>query len=118
MTLHDYIIHHLQTPFEWGKNDCVLFVGRWAEMHTGKEYLPKTLWKTEIGAQRKLKQMGGLEAVFDARFRRIEPNYAKDGDIGLVDGVACLFSGSHVVGLGMQGMIHVSRRRAQHAWTY
>lgn len=118
MTLPDYIQSHLQKPFKWGVNDCVLFAIGWLEIATGKDYLSEFKpWKSERAALRKVKKLGGLEAMFDKHLKRIDPNFAKDGDLTIYKGCAALFSGAHIVTVEKDtGLVFISRMEAEAAW--
>lgn len=117
MTLADYITEHLGAPFEWGKNDCVLFAIGWLEIATGRDYLTQYKpWSSAKEAIRKVDEAGGLEALFDAELERINPNLAVDGDIALIDRGALLFSGPHVVSVGESGLVFLDRMDAKAAW--
>lgn len=118
ITLPDYIASKLREPFEYGKNDCVLFTIGWVELATGKKYLPEKLWTSEKSALAAIKRRGSLIMAFDKLFRRIPPNYAQDGDIAVVGGVAMLFTGAQLVSVGKEGLLHKSRMLAEFAWTY
>lgn len=89
----------------------------WVETATGKLLLPHPLWKTELQAARVIKQHGGLMAALDDHFVRIYPNYAKDGDLAIVDGVVSLVSGAHLVAPGAEGLVFRPRTEADHAWS-
>lgn len=117
MTLPDYIQSKMQTAFEWGVNDCMTFTIGWVEHVTGKKYLPEKLWKNEMQALRTVKKNGGLEKVFDKNFTRIQPNYARDGDITVCDGVASIFSGRFVISVGKDGVSPKPRTNATCAWS-
>lgn len=114
----EYIAARLKTPFAWGTNDCITFAIGWAEIASGRRYLPKILWKTELGAARIIKKRGGLVAALDAHFKRTHPNYAKDGDLAICAGVVSLFSGPYLVAPGKDGLVFKQRTEAEHAWTY
>lgn len=123
LSLQSYIAAHLKKPFQWGVNDCVLFAVGWAELTTGKKYLPEVDWTTELGAMRAIKKQGGLFEAFNRHFTIINPNYADDGDLaishqGLSAPVAFLFSGANICGVGKQGLIFKSRTTAECAFTY
>lgn len=113
----DYITEHLKTPFAWGTNDCITFSIGWVEIATGQRYLPDP-WASELEAARIIKGYGGLVEALDAHFRRIHPNYARDGDIAICAGVVSLFSGPHVVAPGPEGLVFKLRTEADHAWTH
>lgn len=117
MTLPDYIAAHLSMPFEYGVNDCVLFAVGWAEIASGKKYLPDVKWTNQVEALRMVKELGGLEAAFAESFTPIQPNFARDGDLALCEGIAFLFSGAHIVGVGKDGLIFKNRLEAQSAWS-
>jgi hypothetical protein len=115
-SLPDYIASRLQTPFSWGTHDCMTFSIGWAEIATGKKYLPYDLWQNELQAARIIKQYGGLEDALDAYFGRVHPNYAKDGDIAICQGVVSIVSGPHIVLPGEKGLVFKPRTEATHAW--
>ena len=117
MILADYIAKKIDEPFKYGVNDCILFSIGWIEIKTGKKYLPVKLWKTEKEAIKLTQKNGGLIEVFDKTFKRIEPNYAQDGDLTVCDGVASLFSGASIVSVSKTGLVNKSRLEAKNAWT-
>lgn len=118
-TLATYITEHLGMPFEWGSNDCVLFAIGWLEIATGKDYLSAYKpWSTEREALRKMRDAGGLEALFDEQLQRVDPRMAVDGDIALINGTAFLFTGPHVVSVGESGLVFLNRMEAKCAWHY
>lgn len=117
MMLHEYITKHLHVPFKWGENDCLSFALRWVEISTGKtpfDGLPK--WKTAFGAKKVIKKFKSLEAILDARFERVNPNLAQDGDIALVNGAVTLLSGAYCTAPGEKGLEFVDRMEATCAW--
>jgi hypothetical protein len=119
MTLADYISAHLAKRFEYGKLDCVLFAAGWLTHATGRDYLADVpRWSTKKQAMRIIRDLGGLEAAMDAKLRRIHPNLAADGHIGMYKGRACIFSGPHIVGPGYDGLIFINRLEAEAAWSY
>jgi hypothetical protein len=116
MTLAEYVTACLTVPFAWGYNDCVLFAANWVQIATGKNYLPDQKWSSMLQAQRMLKKMGGLESIVDVRLERIDKNFAVDGDIALHHDSLRLFSGPHIVGPGIDGLVFFSRMEAVCAW--
>lgn len=118
MTLADYITEKLSIPFGYGTHDCILFTIGWVEIATGNKYLPNKIWKDEKEALRLIKKVGGLTKVFDEQFARINPNYAKDGDLTLVDGIAFLFSGPRIISVSKNGLTYKSRSEAKQAWSH
>jgi len=117
MTLPEYIAARLKVPFAWGDNDCVTFAIGWVQIATGKEYITEK-WTNEKEAAQMIKKLGGIESQFDLHLNRINPNFAKDGDVALVDDTAYLFSGVHIVGPGKDGLIFKTRMEAKCAWSY
>jgi len=119
MTLPDYITDHLDKPFAWGTNDCVLFAVGWLEKATGRDYLSRFRpWNNAREAVAKVDALGGLEAMFDAHLARIRPSYAVDGDIALIDRTVYLFSGPNIVSVGPDGLVFINRMEAKCAWHY
>lgn len=118
MSLQAYLTTHLNTPFEWGSNDCVLFAAGWVQQATGRDPLdgvPK--WRSMREALRTLKNMGGMERVLDDRFPRIPVRSAKDGDLALYRGCICIFNGSNIVGPYYTGLVFTKRSNAEFAWS-
>lgn len=118
MTFQEYITSKLLEPFKYGTHDCILFTIGWIEIASGKKYVPEKLWKDEKEAIRLIKKNGGLAKVFDNHFKRIEPNYAKDGDLTIVDGIAYLFNNSMIVSVSKNGLDNKTRLLAKEAWTW
>jgi len=115
----EYITAHLDKPFAWGENDCIGFAVGWVEIATGRDYLSAHRpWANEAEAMRLIKRLGGLKKLFNTHLKRIEPNYARDGDITLIDKTVYLFSGSQVVSVGKTGLVFKSRQEAPCAWSY
>lgn len=118
MMLADYIAAHLSRPFAWGEHDCVLFAARWVARQTGRDPLAGLPpWSTMREALRVLQGVGGIEAALDARFPRVMPNLARDGDLALYGRSLCLFSGPHVVGPAEAGLLFIDRMQIECAWS-
>lgn len=118
MTLASFIGANLARPFIWGEWDCVTLASEWVKIKTGGDPLaglPE--WHNAREALRVIKSVGGLAAALDARFNRVHPNKAKDGDIALYKNCLCLFSGVHIVGPNVDGLTFVSRLDATIAWS-
>jgi hypothetical protein len=119
MNLSIYVQKSLKTPFKWGENDCITFAIGWLEIETGRDYLTEHRpWRTARQAAKKLRDLGGLFFLFQENLTRINPNMAQDGDLTIIDGTACIFSGRHVVSVGNAGLVFEDRLRAECAWTY
>jgi len=118
-TLPQYIADHLETPFGWGSHDCVLFAIGWLEIATGRDYLSAYKpWSSAKQAMRKVEAAGGLMGLFNTNLQPINPHFAVDGDIGLINGCAFLFSGPNVVSVGESGLVFLNRLDAKCAWHY
>lgn len=84
-------------PFEWGKNDCVMFAAD-AVTTMGVEDPAKASrgkYKTETGAKKHLStQYGDLYAAWDSKLNRLENiHFSQNGDVVLFDGPLGLTSG-------------------------
>jgi hypothetical protein len=113
-----YIAQHLNLPFEWGHNDCICFVVGWIEFATGFDYLSSYKWASAKEAAELIKNLGGIEKMFNEHLEKINPNYAKDGDIALIDHTAFLFCGSRIVSVGKNGLVFKNRLEASCAWSF
>lgn len=74
-------------PFEWGKNDCLTFLAKGAEAMTGNDYYSKYEgYATEIEANEKLKEHGGIVKIIEYYFGvgLRNPLKAHRGDIALI----------------------------------
>jgi hypothetical protein len=117
MRLPQYISLHANKPFKWGENDCCTFAIGWLELVMGKDFLSEHRpWSSALGASRKVKNLGGLPLLLSNNLVQINPNFARDGDIAILDGTACLYSGRHVVSVGKDGLLFVDRVLAESAW--
>jgi len=116
MTLVEYITSKMDVPFEYGKNDCILFTIGWAELASGEKYLPEPLWTNEKEALKAIKKYKGIENNFNKYFDKIEANFAQDGDLTIVNGIAYLFSGSKIVSVSDNGLVFKNRTNAINAW--
>lgn len=69
--------------FEWGSNDCCMFVFRVAEAITGIDYAkPYRGYKTSKGAARRLLKYGGVEGMATNSLGESKPPLmAKRGDV-------------------------------------
>lgn len=118
MTLAQYIQENMNRKFVWGQFDCVLFAARWVQIDTGKDYLGIVEpWFSALGAARVLEKMGGMEAAVDKFLGRLpNANFAIDGDVAFHNGTLWLYSGTHIVGPGLEGLVFVDRMVTKCAW--
>jgi hypothetical protein len=118
MTLPEYLAAHRAKPFKWGTNDCCTFIGGWIQIKTGHDYLTEHKpWSTAQQAARKLRYLGGIRGLLQSNLKQINPNMAQDGDLTIIEGVASLFSGRHIVSVGPDGLLFSDRTVAKEAWT-
>lgn len=109
--------------FEWGTNDCCMFVFRVAEAITGIDYAkPYRGYKTSKGAARRLLKYGGVEGVANNSFGESKkPLLAKRGDAVLVksnDDLALgVCVGDKIAVVTETGLILISMREAINAWS-
>jgi len=110
-------------PFEWGKQDCVLFAADCVAAVTGVDPAAgeRGAYKSAAGAARVLKKRGGLEAVAAAALGpEISPLMAQPGDVGLVanGGQACLavWVGACWYAPGATGLTQFRLDEATRAW--
>tara|TARA_B100000131_G_scaffold219390_1_gene210903 strand:- start:350 stop:769 length:420 start_codon:yes stop_codon:yes gene_type:complete len=91
MTLEDYIDSRLSMPFEWGKNDCIIFCSEAIKVVTGIDHLRLEKikrWNSPLQAKKTLKKLkiNTMFDLWDARFRQIKnPNKLRDGDVGVAN---------------------------------
>ena len=118
MKLFEYISLHSDKKFEWGRNDCCTFIGGWLQIKTGRDYLSEHKpWSTAREAARKLSALGGIHVLLHSNLKAINPNMAKDGDLAIYQGAAHIFSGRHIVSVGIDGLVFTDRTVAKEAWT-
>lgn len=109
--------------FEWGTNDCCMFVVRVAQALTGKDHgKPYRGYKTAKGAASRLLKHGGVEGIATKEFGEPKrPLLAKRGDIvsfknngEIVLGI-CV--GDKIAAVSEAGLIVLSMREAINAWS-
>lgn len=95
--LSDFIEDRRNKPFQWGQNDCCLFVADWILLCTGVDFAKdaRGTYSTEFGAKRTLTEMFGENnpaELSDDRLEKIPSQMAKRGDIVAlqIDGVYSL----------------------------
>ncbi len=111
------------TPFEWGENDCCLFVSDCILAMTGKDVAAeyRGRYTTEIGAKRVLNRLhGSIENVLDEKFERVPASHAQRGDLIMFDSelgktMGILWS-SELWSVGLEGACVVSEYQALSAW--
>ena len=83
---HEAVEARRQQPFEWGRNDCVMFAAACVEAMTGESPIKDLKpWKSDKTAHKRMAEVGGFEAWLDSNYKRIEWHEAMRGDIGIMD---------------------------------
>lgn len=123
----DALLHLIEVrqtqPFAWGQpHDCVSFAAAAVRAQFGWTPLGKLRWRSERGALRVIKRLGGLEAAIDARLRAIAPARAMRGDIAGVEDPALgirlmVVEGEMLVGPGAKGLRRMPRAAMVRAWS-
>lgn len=109
-------------PFEWGVQDCCLFVCDCIEAMTGHDPAADVRgYSTDREAARLVRELGGMRAIGASRFgAEIAPAMAQVGDVGLVlhDGreSLALCGGTHWVAPGVESLAVLPLRSALAAW--
>ncbi len=118
MTLPEYIAENLSRRFCFGIFDCVLWASTWVKSYTGIDTLDGIpQWTSEQEARSIIKSVGGLDAAIDKYFPRTTPSMAQDGDIGRHENAIGIFSGSHIVLPGIEGLMFIDRTQVKCAWS-
>jgi hypothetical protein len=88
--LRDYISQSRSLEFEWGENDCCLWIGRYVDMVTGTEHTKDWhgQYTTEAGAEAFMASRGLPDptAIADSYLPRKPVNRAGRGDIVSFEG--------------------------------
>jgi hypothetical protein len=126
--LADFIEERSDKPFEWGKNDCCLFVADAVKAITGIDYAAsfRTKYENKNGAYKALKKFASGDIIETIKkianqnnFKEISPKLAKRGDIGIVYPkqalVICL--GSKWAWQGEKGLEFISYKDIFIAWS-
>jgi hypothetical protein len=99
-----YIQTIADTPFEWGWNDCLMFVAGAIDAVTGQDPADehRGQYRSQTGAVRYLKKLGfdSPEACLDALFERVPAAFARRGDVVLAEDCAGLCMGNLALFLG------------------
>lgn len=123
--LSEYLQKMKDEPFEWGKNDCILFAAKGYEaMHCENYYSKYLPYSTKEEAHAILKKYGGFRGIIGKNIgsghknylkaRRGDPVLIKAPDItcGLVDD-----TGQFVVAPSEKGMVKYPLSSAWYIWS-
>lgn len=120
--LHAYLDRARSKPFRAGQHDCALFVAGWVKIATGVDHARG--WRGKYRSIKKgrdlLRQMGHDDHVSMAAhlLSEVPPSMAQTGDLAVIEGNALgIVADERVFVLGIDGLGHVSRRRAERAFS-
>lgn len=84
IALQSQISQFNEKQFAWGTHDCFTFAADCVKSITGVDKMAKHRggYKTELGANKKLKRMGGVEKAITSELGEpISPKLAQRGDV-------------------------------------
>lgn len=117
------IAHWQSVPFEWGKNDCCLFVARVTDAICGSRHAARlaTRYHDEITALQYIKESGGIGPAVSEYIGSAEPKRPTRGDVVLFDGPhgdtlgVCI--GAEIAAMGPDGVVMLPKRIAKMTWS-
>jgi hypothetical protein len=128
--LTEYVESRRAEPFEWGRNDCMLFAADGISVLTGVDLVPELRgsYSTQIGAARRIVEVYGTASLAGAAecfaekwgIEEISIKFAGRGDVVLCanSGNPCLAIciGLHAVSAGPNGMLRLPMSDTLRAW--
>lgn len=130
--LSEFLLAQENIPFEYGVNDCCLFVADAVHAMTGMDFAKehfRNKYKTEAGAYKALQKFcgGGVAEMMDkfvkqGYFNEVPPAFAGRGDVVLVDlnGVTALgivdLTGAHIIATGKSNSLRLDASLAIRGW--
>lgn len=125
--LNAYIDEKSRDVFEWGRNDCCLFIADWVKVLSGVDYAAEYRGKynTALSAMRFVGNCGlcsFIEGIVSrAGFVEVKSLYAQRGDICVIDngnrrdaaGIVCA---GRVAALSTKGIVFVPISSIRKAW--
>lgn len=119
--LFDVIEAHRTRAFEWGKNDCCLFVARCIDAMTDSQ-LESSLasrYSDEVSALQFIRDSGGLQSAVSSYLGEPAQGRATRGDVVLIDGgqgdAVGVSLGSKTIAMGPTGLM-VLRTAVKAVW--
>lgn len=122
--LHAKVAEFNAKPFVWGTHDCCSFAADCVLAMTGndafKDY--RGGYKTQFGANKRLKRLGGLEAATTKLLGEPLNNvaFAQRGDVicfaGPLGDTAGICMGATISAAGLDGLAQVPMNQAYKAW--
>lgn len=116
---------HSGRPFEWGKDDCCLFVARVVDAMTGSQFASDlaALYHDETSANALIDGAGGLEGAVSAILgasKAADEYRAMRGDVVLIDGglgdAVGICRGIDVLAMGPRGLQKLDRSEIRKVW--
>ena len=122
--LQNQITQFNATPFAWGTHDCFTFAADCVLAMTGEDKMAKRRgkYKTELGANKMLKRIGGVEAAITSVLGEpINPNLAQRGDVVYFNSplgdTAGICVGSKIISPAANGLGFTPMTQAIKAWS-
>lgn len=122
--LAKYLANRANQEFEWGRNDCALFVAGAYEAMTGRDPVSEYRGYASLkGGMKRLRRAGHADHVdFVASILpEVVPALAMPGDIGVVDGddgdALCVVQGAYVYAVGPDGLALLPRDELKRAFS-
>lgn len=110
-------------PFVWGSHDCFTFAADCVLAMTGDDKMAKHRggYKSELGANRKLKRMGGVAAAVSTELgESIDPKLAQRGDVvfftAVMGDTLGICMGSVIASPAQTGVGYTPMSQAIQAW--
>ena len=124
IALQNQISQFNEKPFAWGTHDCFTFAADCVLAMTGEDKMAKRRgkYKTELGANKMLKRIGGVEKAITSELGEpIEPAYAKRGDVVYFNSplgdTAGICMGSKIASPTLAGVGFTPMSQAIKAWS-
>lgn len=121
--LQNQITQFNAKPFAWGTHDCFTFAADCVLAMTGDDKMAKRRgkYKTELGANKMLKRLGGVEAAIASVLGEpIDPKLAQRGDVvyfnAIMGDTAGICMGSVIASPTLTGVGFTPMAQAIKAW--
>lgn len=120
--LIDVIAAHESRAFEWGKDDCCLFVARAVDAMTGSDLEARlnSEYDDEYSALRLIATHGDLAGAVSHFLGQPADTYAGRGDVVLLAGgegdALGICIGPHIVAMGPDGLRRLPRGEIKAVW--
>jgi hypothetical protein len=121
--LHEFVISRARTPFEWGKQDCCMFVADCVQALTGVDPAAayRGTYTNEQEACAILDRLGGVEAIAEASgFKEVGLLYAQRGDVvsfqGPIEIALGICVGKWIYFPGETGLVQQPLSAGRRAW--